>query len=219
MPGKSTNRAAFLMNCPSTVIPLFFPPVPASLAGSSQCCEPQRQTAQCCQLDLQQGVLEISGAFALLQGAPRDEDFAALWSRAGWVGLCSSGIFFVQVVCAVCVLGSSQSMAGTFAQSFGISKTAPEQLCEVGLSTSPSLLQPHGETPLMAAGGRCRCSTSLKTQDNSSGLELLHPLWAPPLAEGSCFQQLELFPVWAQGLLSLQCGASNIFLSSFFQGL
>lgn len=148
MPGKSTNRAAFLINCPSTAIPLFSPqPVPPSLAGSSQCREPQRQTAQCCQLDLQQGLLQISGAFALLQGAPRDEDFAALWCRAGCVGLCSGGIFFVQVVCAVCVLGSSQSMAGTFAQSFGISKTAPEQLCELGcqlLLLPPSLLgKPH----------------------------------------------------------------------------
>lgn len=163
--GKSTNRAAFLINCLSTVITLFSPPhpVPPSLAGSSQCHEPQRQTAQCCRLNLQQGLLEISAAFALLQGAPRDEDFAALWCRAGCVGLCSSSIFFVQVVCAMGVLGSSQSMAGTFAQSFGISQTAPEQLCEVGLSTSP-LLQPPGETPLMAAGDRCRYSASLKTQ-------------------------------------------------------
>lgn len=132
------------LHCDSSVLP----PVPPSPAGSSQCWEPQRQTAQCCQPDLQQGLLEISGAFALLQGAPRDEDFAALWCRAGCVGLCSSGIFFVQVVCAVCVsLGTARAWQVPLHRALASPKQPLSSSVGLGcqlLLLSPSLLRkPH----------------------------------------------------------------------------
>lgn len=50
-----------------------------------------RPTAQHSQLSLQQGSLDISGVFALLQRAPRDEGFAAqVVAQAGCWGLLSS---------------------------------------------------------------------------------------------------------------------------------
>lgn len=121
--GKPTSRAAFLINHPLTVLALFSPPqFLLFFAGSSQCREPQRLTAQCSRLNLQQESLEISGVFALLQRAPRDEDFAAqlvVQSRACGASLWRH-FLCARCLCDVQVLGSSQSVAGTFAQSFGI---------------------------------------------------------------------------------------------------
>lgn len=213
--GKSTNRAAFLINCPSTVIPVFFPPVPPSLAGSSQCCEPQRQSAQCCQLNLQQGLLEISGAFALLQEAPRDEDFAALWCRAGCVGLCSSGIFFVQVVCAVCVF---LGIARAWQVSLHRALASPKQPLSSSVRLSCQLLLLSWGNPTDG----CRGQMQVLYITENPVQQLRFGAASPSLGSSSCRGKLLTAAGAVSSVctrsLSLQCGASNVFFSSLFQG-
>lgn len=162
--GKPTSRAAFLINRPPTVLALVLPSqFLLSFAGSSQCREPRRLTTQCSWLNLQWGSLEISGVFALLRRAPRNEDFAAQLVAQGRV--CGASLWR-HFLCAGCLC---ESLVAARAWQVALHRALPSpkqplsSSVELGCHPPPPLLpRPPGETPLMAPGDGCRYSASAK---------------------------------------------------------
>lgn len=155
-------------------------------------------------------MLEISGAFALLQGAPRDEDFAALWCFAPVVfSLCR---LFVPCVS----LGAARAWQVSLHRALASPKQPLSCSGRLGCQLlSPSLL----EKPTDGCRGQMQRLHITENPEQQLGFGAASPSLGFSSCQGKLLTAAGAVSWCAQGPLSLQCGVRNVVLSSFLQGL